>query len=244
MLRKMCMLCLGIVMAVATVPTDALALDDSEKVFYKDHPDAFIQKMFIDDPNKALLRPSQIFLSALAYFIPAVLAMALMELSNLYGHHDENRSLMMGSLIGILSQWLYIKYARSLIEKEAFCSFIAAYNNGDNVKQYLTSNLSNVFDAMFQKYQKQGDDYFASDEFDEMVELIHNEIVKENSAYIDRQTNQALIMTVCITAITLITISWFALNNMQRGLRQIQNHIEYLDDRSFVSSWIMPRYHI
>jgi hypothetical protein len=216
------------------------ALSNSEQVFYKDHQDSFTQKTFVDDPEGALSQPGQILIQAAAFLIPASLSIIITESSrqghtiNMYTERNHKlKSLTVGGLVGLLSLWLYRRHTKSSITREAFSNFLQTY---DTLKPYLSPSLIASFDIMFREYMSRGENYFSSDEFKTSAKAIQIEIIKNNPAKFDKKNEKTLTILVCLTAITLVAINAYILDEVQRGLRTSQDNLDYWGMRAVLST--------
>jgi hypothetical protein len=252
--KKYKVLCVGIIFIVATINTTA-ALNDIEKTFYKTHQDAFIQKIFLDNPQEKFLCPSQLLLDAAVFLIPASLSIFFTE-SSRQGHSitiDPDhaiRNLIIAGFVGSFFLWLYLKHRSNSINRNTLEAFLYEYNSDlekmgtNNLKHYIPQDLVETFDIMFQKHQKASLDHFSNQEIDTLIKSIQKEIAKRNPTVLDRKALNALITIICITAITLVVINKLTLDKVQKSLHILQQNIDYWGAKIYLGMSEGPRQRI
>ena len=238
MLYKKHVTTLSAILAIVTIFNSFAVLSEAEKTFYKDHQNSFAEKVFIENPEKELMRASQLFCDALVFLIPASIDIIVSE-SCRQGHclradnfHKE-RSFITAGLIGAFCLWLYIKSNKSHIKKMNFGAFLNEYNfdlqqlGDDNLKLYIPKDLAPTLDMISQKFDKNGEAYLASDEFNTLADAIQDEITKNNPAKFDKKINEKMFKIICLTAIALVVMNALTVNKFQRGLRLLQDNLNY-----------------
>lgn len=208
--------------ALATSINIAYALTDAEKAFYKEHPENFVKRMFLDEPTNKLSAPKQIFFKFLAFLIPALgYAIIFEELHhiNFKLHHPE-LTFITASIIGGVCFWYYKSYCKTCIYEETLLSFLKQYQpalqtigkdtqqflalGDDNLRFYLPQNLLATFDTLANRISTLGPDGFNNDEINNLFNAIQIEI---NKTYPDYQDKTPIFYSSILVALMVKFIS-------------------------------------
>jgi len=241
MVRKIYGIMLGFIVMGITGLCGVSTLSDSEKAFYVEYQDAFVQKTFVDDPENKLLSPTQLLADAAVFVFPTAIGIMIAngwreeDFTSVLDSKYKFIGMVTGCAFGLLCLWIYTQHCSYDASAEAFAKFLRGYEGVDGLKAYVSPSLIKTFDTMFQEYQKEGEGYFASDRFDVLVTAIQKQITKDNRPTFDR----TIVAMLCLTAVALVGISIFTYKVIDSS-RSVENRIDYWG-RKFL--WDFDRRH-